>query len=44
MLSTLYLVCNKFSINVRYDEDDDIVTDTVINTLDMNSYSLVNLQ
>lgn len=45
MHSILYLAYNKCSIHVRYgDDNDDIATNTVIDTLDMNSYNLLNLQ
>lgn len=39
----LCLICSKFSINTIYDDDDD-KTDTLIDTLDINSYNLLKLQ
>ena len=38
----LCLICSKFSINIIYDDDDK--TDTLIDTLDINSYNLLKLQ
>lgn len=40
----LCLICSKFSINTIYDDDDDDKTDTLIDTLDINSYNLLKLQ
>ena len=37
----LCLICSKFSINIIYDDDK---TDTLIDTLDINSYNLLKLQ
>lgn len=39
----LCLICSKFSINVIYDDDDD-KNDTLIDTLDINSYNLLKFQ
>ena len=40
----LCLICSKFLINVIYDDDDGDKTDTLIDTLNINSYNLLKLQ